>query len=333
MGLPIRTLVLRLVFIVFLTSATFAQVSDSYRHQEQADVAMLAAITKVDHSTIFFDGLTQSGYVRDGRFYELDIQCGWPHEESHCVGPAVSHDGSRVAYGTFQKNDGKVTLLIRDLTAGKERSLGELAEYERGAMSWSWDDTEIAYQGKHGIFAISVADGKQRLLGRLPLRIDGQVPTEGWDIRSLNWLHGRPELVLDTEICNPTKEKGTCIEQGESLLFSSDDSHVLLMGKKGAVSPVANIVAAGSTDAIEEVDSNGSNRRIITKVPVALWILPFLKEELWNQIVWSPTGDRLWFSTIIDEGGNANVYLVDVKSGKRKRILKKTLITITAWRK
>jgi hypothetical protein len=40
----------------------------------------------------------------------------------------------------------------------------------------------------------------------------------------------------------------------------------------------------------------------------------------------------LWFSTVLDEEFNSSYYLVDLKDGKRRRVLKNTSIDIDAWR-
>ena len=222
-----RPRTLRLAFLIVLTSTTFAQVSDSYRRQEQADIQKLAAITKEDHSTIFFHGLTEGGYVRNGEFHSVPAFCKWPQQASECAGPVVSHDGSRIAYGTAPKGTEKFTLLLRDLATDQDRKLGEFSGRGRN-LSWSWDNTEIAYQGSDSISAISVSDRKQRTLAPMPLRVNGKTPTEGWIIYSIDWLHQRPELILDVEICVPTRQEGTCVTGNDTILYSSDGGRLLI---------------------------------------------------------------------------------------------------------
>jgi hypothetical protein len=51
-------------------------------------------------------------------------------------------------------------------------------------------------------------------------------------------------------------------------------------------------------------------RRLVSGQALMVPFLPFLRESSWPQIGWGPSGDRLWFSTIIDED-NGNSYLVD----------------------
>jgi len=86
-------------------------------------------------------------------------------------------------------------------------------------------------------------------------------------------------------------------------------------------------------DSVSIIDALGKNRRRITSIPPATFFLPFFKEETgWSKVVWSPSGDRLWFNTIINEEFNSDVYLVDVKSRRRPRVLKNSSLAITAGR-
>ena len=92
------------------------------------------------------------------------------------------------------------------------------------------------------------------------------------------------------------------------------------------------LVAAGFDAQV--IDADTSRRRRITNVPFyILSIPPFVREETgWSKVVWSPQGDRFWFSTVLDEEFNSNYYLVDLREGKRRRVLKNTSIDISAWR-
>jgi hypothetical protein len=61
--------------------------------------------------------------------------------------------------------------------------------------------------------------------------------------------------------------------------------------------------------------------------------LPFIKEDIgWSRVGWAPAGDRLLFPSVLDEEFNSNIYLVNIKSGKRKRVLSNTSLDVTAWR-
>jgi hypothetical protein len=314
-----------------LLSIARGQVSESLKRREKSDIAKLARITGADHSTIFFCGLTDVGYVRDGQVYSVVLEPGNLRYLNYCFGQAVSRDGSRIAYSIATKAAEGCRIVIRDLKTAAERDLVSTERCSR-LLTWSWDDTEIAYEGAKAIFAVSVADGSKRLLGQLPLRIDGKIPTEGWSLQAINWLHHRAEPVLDAEVCVPTSQPDTCANQHQVLLLFRDDSRALEIGDCAAVSPVDDSIAFIAHNTVWVVNINGSSRRGVTTVPSTLFFLPFLKEEPWLQIVWSPKGDRLWFDTIVSDEGATNIYLVDVKTGHRQRILKSSSISITDWR-
>jgi hypothetical protein len=326
------TRILWLILVAsLLLSIASGQVSESLKRREKSDITKLARITRADHSTIFFCGVTDAGYVRDGEIYSIVLEAGNLRYLNYCFGQAVSRDGSRIAYGIVTKAADGCRIVIRDLKTAAERDLA-LTEKCSRLLTWSWDDSEIAYQGVKAIFALSVADGSKRLLGQLPLRIDGKIPSEGWSLQAIDWLHHRAEPVLDAEVCVPTSEPGTCVNQHQVLLLFRDDSRALEIGECNAVSPVDDSIAFIAHNTVWVVNIDGSIRRAVTTVPSTLFFLPFLKEEPWLRIVWSPRGDRLWFHTIVSDEGATNVYLVDVRTGHRQQILKSSTISITDWR-
>jgi len=325
-----RTTFLTLAVMILCVGAD-AQISESERRHEESDIAKIVAITRADHSTIFFTGLIGGGYVRDGDVSMLTSDSGDFYSRPECYGSAVSRDGSRFAYAAPSSGPTACRIVLHDLGTGEEKPLAETG-LRPHPMSWSWDDSEIVYQAADGIVAVSIADGTKHIVGRLPLRINGKIPTEGWQLFSIERFHRRPELMLDAMVCIPTREPGTCEQQRQVLLLSSDDSRVLEMGANAAVSPAGDSIAFFAKNGVVVVDADGSNRRVVTHAASTLFFLPFLKEESWTTIVWSPGGERLWFNTIIDEGGNTDAYLVDVKRGRRRQILRHSMIIITAWR-
>lgn len=295
----------------------------------KSQIASLSQVTRTDHSTIFFRAFANSatvlGYIHDGVVHSIVLEQGTQADRHHFrVEAAVSRDGSRVAYGACAgDNSGRCKIVLRDLRTGGERSLAAI-EYRPRLLSWSWDDTEIAYadfdigasQGQGAdIFAVSVADGSKRGLGHL--QVDFL-----WEPLAIEWLHQRPELVLNVLICRPDRRSGGCTVDWQTVLFSHGESQLLAVGVFAAVSPVDNQIAYIADDKVVLIDADGFHRRTLTSVPASPW----------SRIVWSPRGDRLWFSTVLDEGGNTNVYLVDVKTGHRQRILKRTSLGITDWR-
>jgi Tol biopolymer transport system component len=117
-------------------------------------------------------------------------------------------------------------------------------------------------------------------------------------------------------------------------MLAPDDSRLLALGLGAAVSPVRDQIAFITATDVQVIDADQSNRRRITTVPLTLLsIPPFLREEIWwSRVSWSPQGDRLWFDTVLDEELNSNYYLVDVRNGKRRRILSNTSLDAIDWR-
>jgi Tol biopolymer transport system component len=329
-----------------LLSSANAQISDSLRRHEESDIAKLAELTRIDHSTIFFHGLTKSGYVRDGTIQSVVLKRVDVSALLPCAGEAVSRDGARIAYVTAGDDASVCQIVVRDLRSGETKRLAG-TDVSRGLLSWSWDDTEIAYEGGRklnlagqryegpgAVVAVSVADGRSRTLARLPLQFSG-VKLSGniGNLLSIAWLHQRSAFIACVNVCVPTREAGTCQEQRQTFLLSWDDSRLLAVGGGVAVTPAGDHIAVVTKDSVVVIDADGSKQRRITGIPAAAFYFPFIKETtFWSNVVWSPSGDRLWFNTIINEEFNSNLYLVDLKTGRRRRALKNTSLTITAWR-
>lgn len=322
-----------LLALTISVAAFFADepVSQSERSRELADLAKLAAMTRTDHFVIFFASLVGQGYVSDGNVALFTADPDDLYSGSDCYGSAISKDGSRIAFARPSIRSRACRIELQDLRTGEERTLTE-ADLRGVHLTWAWDDSQILFVAKEGIVAVSIADGTKRVLGRLPLRVGGKLPTEGWQLFSVDWLHHRPELVLDAGICTPTGEAGECENQRKVVLWLSGDSRVLDSGACAAVSPTDDSIAFVAKDGVVVMKADGTDRRIVTPVPSTAFFLPFIKEDPWTSIVWSPDGQRLWFNTIIDEGGRMNVYLVDVRRGRRKRVLTHSMVRIIAWR-
>ena len=294
-------------------------------------IAKLAAITRVDHSTVFFHGFTTSGYVRDGTVHDVVLRVVKEPLHLQCRGEAVSRDGARIAYVIVADDAKRCEIVVRDLRTSKDTTLMYVAESYR-MLAWSWGDAEVAYQGPAGIMAVSTADGQERVVARRPLRINGRPIPEGYFLESVDWLHDGPELVVDANICVPTGEPGSCQHENHTLLVSPNgDSRLLALGKSPSVSPAGDLIAFASKSHVEVIDADGSNRRRLTSVPT-IFNLPFFREWVGPNTMWSPGGDRLLFGTVIDEESNGNYYLVQIKSGRRQRVLTNTSIDIREWR-
>src|SRR5262245_57952667 len=108
--------------------------------------------------------------------------------------------------------------------------------------------------------------------------------------------------------------------------MSFDDGRVLTQGWGSAVSPAADRVGFVTDSTIETIDLDGTNRRRLVMVPFAAWFLPFFGREStgWSNVSWSTAGDRLIFGTVLDEEFNSNYYLVNVRNGTRRALLRNT---------
>jgi len=328
---PIRSACLAVALVPLLFDGGVTLREHRQRH-EPADMATLAALTRLDHSTIFFQGRSKSGYIRNGDFHPLVLEERREARDVGCRGRAVSRDGSRIAYVLPTEDRARCTILLRDLETDSDTELAEIAG-SLGPLAWSWDDRELAYQDRDGIFAVSTRDGRRRRVGRLwPLQVNGDVASGS--LMSLDWLHTRSELLANAEICVPTDKPAECRETGHVLMVSPDDSTVLVNGVGAAISPIRDQIAFITPTDVQVIDANQSNRRRIVTVPlILLSIPPFAREETgWSRVSWSPRGDRLWFGTVLDEEFDSNYYLVDVRGGTRRRILSDTSLDVTDWR-
>jgi len=326
-----RLLLLALIFPLAVFPVD-SQVDEPERSRELADVAKLAAITHADQSTIFFTGLIGAGYARNGKISMLARFSGDFYARHECYGSAVSQDGTRLVYAAPSTIPPDCRLTLQDLETGQEKELTETGP-RPAPMSWSWDDSRILYQSANGVLAVSVVDRGKQVLGPLPLHIRGNLPFEGWQLFSVEWFHQRPELMLDAELCVPAGKPGGCIVRRYVLILSTEGSRLLDAGACASVSPKRDSVAYVANDGVVVMNADGTDRRTVTPLPSTVFFLPFFKEEPWTSIVWAPDGQRLWFNTIIDEGGRTNAYLVDVKKGQRNRILRHSMIIVTAWRR
>jgi len=321
-------------FVIGVSTVGADSLSLEHRQRhEAADIAKLAALTRIDHSTIFFSGHTKSGYVHDGDFHRVALIERKEARDVLCRGRAVSRNGSRIAYVVPANDHERCTILVRDLPTDVDSPLVDIEE-SRGLLAWSWDDGELAYQRRAGVFAVSMKDGGERSVAHLPLRVNGREPVGSWGLISIDWFHQRSEILVNADICVPTTSPGECKETGHILILKPDDSRVVALGSGGAVSPLRDQIGFVTATNAEVIDADQPNRRRITSVPfMLLSIPPFAREETWwSRVVWSPQGDRFWFSTVQDEEFNSNYYLINVSDRSRRRFLVNTSLDITDWR-
>jgi hypothetical protein len=318
----LRTFRLALI-LVLLFSLAQGQGPSAQPRQENPNIARLAAVTRADHSTIFFTSPDGCGYARNGEVYRLEFKNAKSSSLHECPKLAVSHDGRRIAYAAAADPVGHGRVLLRDLDSGSERDLITAVGVPT-LLCWSWEDTEILYLEGDAIAAFSVAESRKRILARLPIQIEGAAPIHPYHLKAVAPLHHGAKLVLSVQPWYPTGRRDEYTSRDQVLLWSPDAVRVLVTGAAAALAPAKDQIAYIG-DKIEVIDADGSNRRTITR-------MPFGDDSPWGGMVWSPKGDRLWLTTIVDEGGNTNGYVVDARSEQKKRILKKTLIRVTDWR-
>ena len=317
-----------------LSAAAGEQASDASQRRDRADIAKVAAVTRADHSTIFFriTGIQTSGYVRDGVIHMLALE-RTRSSRWRCVGEAVSRDGARLAYVNATEDGQHCRVVVLEIDTNRERVLSEIdpVHTRHSVLRWSWDDTEIVSQELRGIFAISTKDGRKRQLASLPLRSDSGT----WQdlvVHSLDWLHGRRELVADASACVPRPGAPDCQYKHHVMLISGDRGQPLAIGRGAAVSPGGDRIAFVTKSSIEIIDANGSNRQRVGSVP-RLPLFPWVREDTeLTSVIWSPDGDQVWFDTAGAGLDSTTLYLVDVKQGIRRRVVGDGYVEIVAWR-
>lgn len=218
-------------------------------------------------------------------------------------------------------------IVIQDVPTGVQRKLIETAD-DPGEISWSWDDNEIAFFDR-GIAAVSVRDGVKRMLLAYPLKRIGGHEFTFWVWYPMQWLHNGTDLVVELNTEIPTKEPGTYNQQSNVLLVSGGDARVIDVGSQPAISPISDRIAYYSSEGLVAINADAAGKTILAKAPRTML---FFKDELFWRIVWSPDGNRLFFGTIVSEDRRDDLYLLDVKSGRREQFLSHTPITIRGWR-
>jgi hypothetical protein len=217
-------------------------------------------------------------------------------------------------------------IVIHNIPTGSEQELVQTTD-DPGEISWSWDDTEIAFFD-HGISAVSVRNGVKRVLLPYPMRkIGGHEFTFGvW--HPIQWLHDGKGLVVESNTEIPLKEPGTYHEQSNLLLVSGGDARMIEIGSQPAVSPTSDQIAYYAPEGIARINPDKTGKEVLAEAPRTML---FFKDDLFWKIVWSPDGKRLFFGTIVSENGHDNLYLLDVKSGRREQFLLHTSIAIRGW--
>jgi hypothetical protein len=322
-----RYVVHHLLLALFVLAPTALGSEAATKSPLEVGINKIAQLTATEHSTILFSVADDAiGYAKDGTVEWITTNhkaghasCGWPH-------PALSHDAQRVAFVSDSDTPNRCRIVIHDIPTGAERGLIETAD-DPGEISWSWDDAEIAFF-EHRISAVSVRDGVKKVLLPYPMKKIGDQEFVFGVWYPVQWLHNDKDLVIESNTEIPTKEAGTYTQQSNLLLVSGGGARVIDIGSQPAVSPISDRIAYYASAGVVAINADATEKTILAKAPDAV---PFSKDELYWKIVWSPDGNRLFFGTIVSENRKDNLYLLDVKSGRREKFLAHTSITIRGW--
>jgi hypothetical protein len=334
---------LTLIFVLLPINATAqdrrlgsADDSDRLWNDERPNIEKLAQLTARQGGAILFTIGRLVGYAKAGTARRFDL----PHTISHCPSwsAAFSHDGRSFAFLSSQQPE-HCTISIYDLATGAIRNLLDLP-YNPWALSWSWDDSRIAFSDPSdlspAIRAVSLRDGSvgtiaessrlvtERTQTGALLRFDG--------LASMQWSHAGDELLVGLRREIPTAQPNTYASyrvEYRIKLANRDRVSELGDGYGASVSPVADRVAWYRDNKIVVANFDGANERVITGAP--RW-MGFLPGDFKGPLVWSPNGRQLFFGTFESETCRDNVYLLQVDTGSSKRFLRRTCITIEDWR-
>jgi hypothetical protein len=194
-----------------------------------------------------------------------------------------------------------------------------------GEISWSWDDSEIAFF-EHGICSVAVSSGHKRVLLPSEAIKDGEFMFWVW--YPMQWLHGNEYLVVELATDKPAKESGTHVDQSRLVVIKDGSARAIAIGSKPAVSPRSDKVAYYAGDSVAIINSDGTDKIELANAPREMF---FFKEELFGNLVWSPDGSHLFFNTIVSENRRDKLYLLDVKAHRPDLFLSRTSITIRGW--
>ena len=311
--MKIRALVALLALSACLA---FGQVDPELQKKEKSEVEKLAKLPEFGGGTIFFGGVTIDGFIRDGkpRYFAQRESCG------HYI---VSMDARFLAI-TRPFGERKCQVAILNLSTLEERALGD---GEAGVpLSWSWDDSSIVglYGGQVQIRSVAAGTSTSTLTFTPANAHSARV----WNVQ---FLHSGDGVLVDSEVCIPTKEPGECENKNMTFLVKNGETHKVANGSGCAVSPKDDTIACVTDHRVTLFDLAGHLQKRLSRTPRGLFVLP-IREDPWGQIVWSQDASKIIYSTIIDEGGNTNIFIVDTRTGDQQRILKRSSLRIVAWR-
>jgi hypothetical protein len=147
---------------------------------------------------------------------------------------------------------------------------------------------------------------------------------------AVQWTHDGNKLLAGFALDVPTRQPDTYnveyrIELANDGILSKFDS-----GSDASVSPVADRIAWYSYNKIILANVDGTDRRVLTGAPRWMGIVP--EGFGGRRLTWSPDGKQLFFGVVMSENCSDDVYLLQVETGRHRRFLHHTCITIRDWR-
>jgi len=341
-----RTFNTRASFLVTLFAATilgrsphflFGQASDGLWQKEHSKIEKIAQFTAKERSAILFTiGDEALAYANRGTVRKLDLQ--WGNSRCRWPVPVLSHDGRFLAYLGGGSSEG-CSIRVFEIDTGKERPLIDLP-YKPTSLSWSWDDSEIAFFDLRtplpSIWAVSSRDASVRLL--IPsssLKFDST--STGIHLNfgspfSLEWSHSGRELFADFRRDVPTKQPNVYSNFPMVVRVQLAQENIVSQlgdGYGAVVSPVADRVAWYQDNKIVAVDLDRADLQVLTGAPRWLGVFP---GDFKGPLVWAPDGNRMFFGVWESETCKDDVYLLSADTRHAKRFLRGTCITVLSWR-
>lgn len=227
-----------------------------------------------------------------------------------------------------QQNDrGGFEIAVYDLEKEAERAHIPVS-CSPSNVGWTHDDEEVVALCANELLVLSVATGEVRS------RRAAVPPPEyrqGWQWRGGLGGLSDGSFLLDLEYqVSVSGEPGTWMGATAVFRLAPDGSATRIAeGSTPALSPSGDRVAYYAGHEVVVSAPDGTSRRSVSKPP---WSLLYL-HELMSPLTWSPRGERLIFHDWTDwERGIGGAYVVDVKTGERKTLLKDSTISIVGWK-
>jgi hypothetical protein len=146
---------------------------------------------------------------------------------------------------------------------------------------------------------------------------------------AVEWTHTGNKLLVGFTRDVPTRQLNAYnvefrIEEANNGVLSKFD-----LGAYATVSPVSDRVAWYRDNKIFVGTLDGSDRRILAESPRWMGIFP---DGFGGPLTWSPDGKSMFFGVPMSENCSDDVYLLQVETGRYKRFLHHSCITIHDWR-